>query len=206
MKDLTDQEELSKQIPQTAREFRFGNILLKLTKSKNDTYGLIIKNTENPKVHHTLVAKDKPELHFTNESDGIIPNQHNWIDFEQFGKSLSDMMTELFSNAQRITLDDPRFTGKPVVMLVSQKMMVVDSTRKKVNFDQEVEYEESLFEDIDVSENRMGVICDDDGNELCMILINDGQIFQIDFDSIDSKESEMNQIMRPEFVSGEKYH
>jgi len=84
-------------------------------------------------------------------------------------------------------------------MLVSQKMVVENSTRKKVNFDQEIDYEESLFEDIDVSENRMGVICDDNGNELCMIIINDGQIFKIDLDSLDSKDSEMNQIMRPEF-------
>ena len=204
MKDLTDQTEFSKQIPETAREFRFGNIIIKLTKSKNNTYGLIIKNTENPKFHHTLVAKDKPELHFTKESDGIIPNQHNPIDFEQFGKSLSDMMTELFSNAQRITLDDPRFTGKNTVMIISQKMIVENSTAKKVNFDQEVEYEESLFEDIDVSENRIGVICDKNGDELCMIIVNDGQIFQIDFDSLDSKEYEMNSIMRPQFDSDEK--
>ncbi len=204
MKDLTDQKELSKQIPKTAKEFRFSNMVLKITKSKNDTYGLIIKNTENPKFHHTLIAKDKPELHFTKESDGITPNQHNWIDFEQFGQSLSNMITELFSNAQKLALDDPRFMGKNAVMIISQKMIVENSTAKKVNFDQEVEYEESLFEDIDVSENRMGIICDDDGNELCMIVVNAGQIFQIDLDSLDSKEYEMNQIMRPQFDSDEK--
>jgi len=199
MKDLTDSDELSKQIPQTAREFRFGNMILKITKSKNNTYGFIIINTENPKFHHTLVAKDKPEMHFTKESDGITPNQHQDIDFEQFGKMLSNTVTEMFSNTQKILLDDQRFVGKHVVMFVSQKMIVENSTAKKVNLDQEVNYEESLFEDIDVSENRMGVICDDDGNELCMIVVNDGQIFQIDLDSLDSKESEMNQIMRPEF-------
>jgi len=199
MKDLTNQEELSKQIPQTAKEFRFGNMILKITKSKNGTYGFVIKNTENPKFHHTLVAKDKPEMHFTKESDGITPNQHNSIDFEQFGQSLSNIFTELFSNAQILSLDDPRFTGKHAIMIVSQKMIVENSTRKKVNFDQEIEYEESLFEDIDVSENRIGIICDDNGNELCMIVINDGQIFKIDLEQLDSKDSEMNQIMRPEF-------
>jgi len=69
-------------IPKTAREFGFDNMLLKITKSKNDTYGFIIKNIENPNFHHTLVTKDKPEMHFTKESDGVVPNQHNWIDFE----------------------------------------------------------------------------------------------------------------------------
>ena len=199
MKDITDPDDLSKQIPQTAREFRFGNIILKNTKSQNGTYGIIIKNTENPKFHHTLVAKDKPEMHFTKESDGITPNQHNSIDFEQFGQSLSNIFTELFSNAQILSLDDSRFVGKNTVMIISQKMIVENSTAKKVKLDQKVEYEESLFEDIDVSENRMGVICDDDGNELCMIVVNDGKIFKIDLDSLDSKEIEMNQIMRPEF-------
>lgn len=199
MKDLTNHEEFSKQIPKTAREFRFGNMLLKITKSKNNTYGIIIKNTENPKFHHTLVAKDKPEFHFTKESDGIVPNQHGNIDFEQLAQTFSNIVTEMFSNAQKITLDDLRFTGKLTVMFVSQKMIVVKSTVKKVNFDQEIEYEESLFEDIDVSENKMGIVCDDDGNELCMIIVNNGQIFQIDLDSLDSKDSEMNQIMRPKF-------
>ena len=199
MKDLTDQEELSKQIPETAKEFRFGNVFLKITKSKNGTYGIIIKNTENPKVHHTLVAKTKPEFHFTKESDGITSNQHNWIDFEEFEQIFSNMMTDVFSNAQKITLNDPRFTGKSTVMLVSQKMIVEKSTRKKVNFDQEIEYEESFFEDIDVSENRIGIICDDNGNESCMIIINDGQIFEIELDSLDSKDSEMNHVIRPEF-------
>jgi len=199
MKDFTNQDELSKQIPSTVRELRFGNVLLKITKSNNDTYGIIIKNTDNPKVHHTLIAKDKPEMHFTKESDGIVPNQHNPIDFEVLTQSLSNMINELFSNAQKLSLDDPRFTGKPTVMIVGQKMVVEKSTAKKVNLDQEVEYEESFFEDIDVSENRMGIICDNVGNELCMIIVNDGQIFKIDLDSIDSEDSEMNQIMRPEF-------
>ena len=138
-------------------------------------------------------------MHFTKESDGIIPNQHNSINFEQFGQSLSNIFTELFSNAQRLTLDDSRFVGKQTIMIISQRMVVENTTAKKVNFDQHVEYEESLFEDIDVSENRMGVICNENGNELCMIIVNDGQIFKIDLDSIDSKDFEMNQIMRPEF-------
>lgn len=199
MKDLTNNEELVNEIPKTAREFRFGSMLLKITKSKNGTHGFIIKNTENPNFHHTLVAKDNPEIHFTKESDGVVPNQHNWIDFLQFGESLSNMLNEVLLNAQRIHRDDPRFTGKSTVMLVNQKMIVEKSTVKKVKFDQEIEYDESLFEDIDVSENRLGIICDDEGNELCMIIVNDRQIFKIDLDMMNSKDSEMNQIMRPDF-------
>ena len=84
MKDLTDNEELSNEIPKTVREFRFDNMLLKITKSKNDTYGLVIKNIENPKYHHTFVAeKQNPSFHYTEESDGMTPNAHKHIDYQQ---------------------------------------------------------------------------------------------------------------------------
>ncbi|MCE2506667.1 MAG: hypothetical protein J4F36_09440 [Nitrosopumilaceae archaeon] len=197
MKDLTSQDELEKQIPKTAREFRFGDMIFKITKSKNDTYGFVIKNTENPKFHHTLVAKDEPEMHYTKESDGIAPNQRQDIDFEQFGKNLANMVNDVFSNAKIIPLDDPRFVGKTVVMIMGQRMIVESSTSKKVNFDQEIEYKESLFQDIDLSENRMGVIYD--GDDELLIFVNNGRIFHIDFDSLDSQETEMNQIIMPNF-------
>lgn len=124
MKDLTDNEKLTEEIPKTAREFRFDNMLLKITKSKNDTYGLVIKNTENPKHHHTFVLEEKnPSLQYTKESDGITPNTHKSLDYPQFQQSLAGILQDIFSSAQKITLDNPLLVDKQTLMFVSQKMM-----------------------------------------------------------------------------------
>jgi len=181
MKDLTNNEELAQEIPKTAREFRFDNMLLKITKSKNDTYGLMIKNTENPKHHHTFVAEEEnPSLHYTKESDGKTPNIQKHIDYHQFQQSLADILQGIFSSAEKITLDNPMLADKQTLMFVSQKMIISKKTTKKVIFDQEIEYEESLFQDIDTSENRMGFTIDENDLEQCMIIVQNGEIFKID--------------------------
>ena len=201
MKDLTNNEELGQEIPKTAREFRFDNMLLKITKSKDDTYGLVVKNTENPKHHHTFVLEEKnPSLHYTKESDGITPNIHKPIDYQQFQQRLSDILRSIFSSAQKVTSDNPMLADKQTLMFVSQKMIISKKTAKKVQFDQEVEYEESLFQDIDTSENRIGFTLDENGVEQCMIIIQNGEIFKIDIEQFDSKDWEMNEVFRPEFL------
>lgn len=201
MKDLTDQNELAKQIPTTATEFRFGNMILKITKSKNGTYGMIIKNTENSKFHHTLVAKDKPSFHYTKESDGIIPNQHVDIDFLYLQQEIGRQLQNIFTSAQKITIDDARYSGKKTIMLVSQKMIIEKKTAKKVTFDQEIEYEESLFENIDTKHNRMGFILDENGNEQWMILIQNRDIFKLDLEQFEPENSTMDKVIRPQFHS-----
>lgn len=201
MKDLTNSEELAEEIPKTAREFRFDNMLLKITKSKNDTYGIVIKNIENPKHHHTFVAEEKnPSLHYTKESDGILPNTHKHIDYQQFQQSLADILQDIFSSAQKITLDNPMLEDKETIMFVSQKMIISKKTNKKVVFDQEIEYEESLFQDIDTSENRIGFTLNEKGEEQCMIIVQNGEIFKIDVEQFDSKDWEMDKMFRPEFT------
>lgn len=205
MKDLTNHHELAKQIPETAREFRFNNMILKITKSKNDTYGMVVKNIENPKHHHTFVAKNENlSLHYTKESDGITPNRHKHIDYQEFQQGLAGILQGVFSTAQKISLDDPKLIDKYTLMFVSQKMVIAKKTAKKVIFDQEVAYEESLFQDIDTKENRIGFTFDENDVEQCMIIIQNGEIFKIDVEQFDAKNSEMDKVFRPEFIASKK--
>ena len=207
MKDLTNNEELAEEIPKTAREFRFDNMVLKITKSKNDTYGLVIKNTENPKHHHTFVLEEEnPSLHYTKESDGITPNTQKHIDYKQFQQSLADILHSIFSSAQKITLDNPRLVNKQTIMFVSQKMILSQKTAKKVIFDQEIEYEESLFQDIDTSENRLGFTLNEKGEEQCMIIVQNGEIFKIDVEQFDSNDCETNEVFRPKSISDKNWN
>jgi len=98
VKDLSNNDELANEIPKTAREFCFDNMLLKITKSKNDTYCLVIKNTKNPKHHHTFVAEEKnPSFHYTKESDGITPSRHKHIDYQLFQQSLTNILQCFFN-------------------------------------------------------------------------------------------------------------
>lgn len=201
MKDLTDQIELTMQIPKTAREFRFGKMILIITKSKQGTYGFVIKNEEDPKHHHTLVAKNEPDFHYTQESDGITPNQHQSLDYESLLANIGKSLQSIFSTAQKIELDDSRFTRKNVLMLISQKIIIAEKTPKKVIFDQKIEYKESMFEDIDTSENCMGVVFNENGEEQNMLIIQNGDIFIIDLDNFEPENSKINDVFRPAFGS-----
>jgi hypothetical protein len=197
MKDLTDHAELRSQIPLTAREFRFDNLVLKITK-KNDTYGMVIKNIETPRHHHTFIAENqKPSIHYTKESDGIVPNTQKHIDFQQFQQTLSDILQNIFSDAQKISPSDPKFATKPILMLVSQKMFIAKKTSKKVVFDQEIGCEESFFQDITTHENRIGVMFDENGSEESMIIIQNGEIYKIDLRQFNSGDKEMDLVFRP---------
>ena len=199
MKDLTDHEELAKQIPKTAREFRFNNMILKITKSKNDVYGMVVKNIENPRHHHTFVAEEEnPSFHYTKESDGTIPNRHEHIDYQEFQQSLANILQSIFSAAQEISLDDSNFVDKHTLMFISQKLIIIKKTAKKVIFDQEIEYEESLFQDMDTRENRIGFTFDENGTEQCMIIIKNGKIFKIDVEQFQPENSEINKVFRPQ--------
>lgn len=197
MKDLTNQDDLVQNIPKTAREFRFGNMILIITKSKQGTYGFVIKNKDNPKHHYTLVAKDKPDFHYTTESKGNNPNQHQHLDLEYFSQELGKEIERVFSSAKKIKLDDVEYHGKKILILHSQKMVISEKTRKKVIFDQEIEYEEIFFENLDTSENYMGFVFDDNDQEQEILIVQNGEIFIIDIDVFEPENSNLDKMFRP---------
>jgi len=200
VKDLTDIKELEREIPNTAREFRFDNMVLKITK-KNDTYGFVIKNIENPKHHHTMIADKQPSFHYTKESDGVAPNTHQPIDYQKFQHRLVEILQDIFSTAQKVNVSDPRFANKHTLMFVSQRLFIVKKTAKKVVFDQEIEYEESLFQDIDTSENRMGFTVDENGSEECMIIVQNGDVFKIDVNRFEHDNKVLDSVYRSKINS-----
>ncbi len=195
---MKNKNDLSKEIPETAREFRLDDLLLKITKSEKGSVGFVVKNTNNPHNHHTFVVDGKNfSLHSTKESDGIHPNLHEEIDYEKFLIVLGKALDEIFSNAKKLSLNDPNYIERKVQVMTGQQLVFEKKTRKKVVFNQDVEGYEANFEDIDLSKKGIGAIFDDNGNEISMIIIQNNEIFEINLDDLESKSDELDRLFRP---------
>ena len=190
---MIEQSELDKQIPETAKEFRFANMFFKITRPEKSTVVWLVKNLEQPHEHYTFVVKSgKVSLHQTKEDNKKMPKQREWIDYERMMMKLGKMLERFFKDFQEIELTDPRFIGKKAVLLWGTRLLVEKADSKQVFFDQDIDYDEVLFENIDVAKNAVGTLMDDDDNEIgIMIIINNGSVYQMDLVEWESKNSDL---------------
>lgn len=183
----SNEDELKEQIPETVREFRFGNFLLKVTRSKTGSVGLIMKNTEQSDEHHTMYFKDdQPFLHYTQEGSKGKSNKHTEIDVKKFLEKLAKTLEVFYLGFEKLELTDSRFLGKTSCLVTGSRMIISDINAKKANFEQDVDYHECLFENTDVAQNGFGSIVDGE-NEIGMLMVKDGELFFHDLKDLESK-------------------
>jgi len=123
------------------------------------------------------------------------------IEITKMLKEVGDLLEKTFAKAKKMKLNDPRFVGKKVVF-TSQHRMFIDEivNPKKVKIIHEYLEEETIFEKIDPFKNIFGVLIDDDGTEKYIIFTNNGDVYQINVDEIDSQESWFGSILNPEDI------
>lgn len=178
-------DELTSQIPQNAKEFRYENLVFKYTKSRdtNTITGYVIKNTETPYTHYHFYHKDgKLFLHqslYDKEKKQRIP-----VDVNVELQKLKENIENFFRKAELIEISDVRFVGKQIVTIQKFDLGVDQIKGRKIYFDHNYELAECLFENIEVSKNMFGIIFQDDV-ETHMIIIKDRQIAVIDLKYLD---------------------
>jgi len=187
-------EKIGKQIPKTAKEFRFADLVIKLTANRDDGQisGFMYKDTKTPSQHLHLYFKDnKPYMHQKLEtSEQRLP-----IDYEKFLLELGNATTDIFSSFETVELTDSRFIGKDVNLISNFNMKLSRIKPKEVSFEQDFDQDFTIFENIDTAKNSFGVTCDEIGNETHMIIVKDGDVFVISIEEVEKKGKNLNSIM-----------
>lgn len=191
----------AKQIPETVKEFRYENVIIKITKSKTGSVGLVIKNIEWENHHFTFVVKDgKITMHQTDEGSKNKPKVRQDIDFEKVMRELAKLLGNIFKEAEKLDSTDLRFLGKRSIMLTGTNLFINELKTKKVTFDQDLDYDDTLFENIDTAKNSFGVILDDNDDEIATIFVNNGDIYWLDFEKYALEEYQFDSLMKPAVI------
>lgn len=192
-------DELFGQIPNSAKEFRFANFVIKLTGYRNGVpTGYIMKNTESQNEHyHIYRDQQEQHLHKTLEGKDGSKNEHIPINIEDMLQRLGLMLSMMFSQFNRINMDDNHFIGKKVIFISKPEMFVEKATSKKVFFEQEYDEYQMLFEEIDITRNWFGAVYDENDVETHMIVVKDGQIFTLDLQKLEADSEYFEKIMNP---------
>jgi len=187
-------EEIGKQIPKTAKEFRYADLVMKLTANRDDGQisGFMYKDTKTPSQHFHIYLKDnKPYMHLKLErSEQRLP-----IDYEKFLLELGNALADIFSSFEKVELTDSRFIGKDVNLISNFNMKLSRIKPKEVYFEHELDQDFTIFENIDTAKNSLGVICDEIGNETHMVIVKDGDVFVISLEEVEKKGKNLNYIM-----------
>jgi len=194
---LREEDKLKEQIPETVKEFRYENVIIKITKSKTGSVGLVIKNIEWENHHFTFVVKDrKITMHRTDEGSKNKSKVRQDIDFEKVMKELAKLLGNIFKEAEKLDLTDSRFLGKRSIMLTGTNLFIDELKTKKVTFDQDLDYDDTLFENIDTAKNSFGVILDNNDDEVATIFVNNGDVYRFDLEKYGSEEYHFDSLMK----------
>ncbi len=192
-----DDNRLAKEIPRTVREFRFGNMILKITKSQTGSVGMMIKNEEWENEHYMFVFnKEQASMHHTKERFQNKPSIHQKIDFEKVLQIIGKALEKMLRSSEKLELTDQQYLGKKAFLMTDSRLFIVQKKSKKVRFDQDIDFNETLFENIDTAQNAFGVICDSNDKELCSIFVNNGDVYRLKPEELNDKELEFNSIIK----------
>jgi len=171
---------LLKEIPDTVARFEYGNMVIVLLHPEKKEFDLIIINKENPEIHyHMYQEKGEVYFHKTHHfNDGRQKREP--IDLEKSMIQVGEILSNLFSKAEKVDLNDQRFVGKLVYFLNQHKLNVQEIKKEKVIFDQNYNVEEIPFEKIDVTSHKLGFVFDENNKEKEMIFVQNGNIFRLD--------------------------
>jgi len=171
---------LMRDIPETATKFEYGNMVIAMLHPEKKELDWLIINKENPQIHYHIYQK-KGEVYFLKTHNfKTSRKKHELIDIEESMKMLGKMLTNLFSKAERIYLDDKRFANEVVYFLVEHKLYVKGKTKNKVIFDQNYDVEEVSFCKIDVICHKLGFVFDKNNNEKDLVFVQNGSIFRLE--------------------------
>lgn len=191
-----NEDPLLKDFPDTAKKFEYENMIMVVLHPEKKEFDWIVINKENPGVHYHFY-QEKGEIYFVitrHLKNG--KKEHEHIELEKAMAGLSNVLSDLFSKAEKLDISDSRFAGKRAFMLTGTKLFIDNLIPKKVTFNQDVDYDDTLFENIDIAKNSFGVILDDDENEIATIFVNSGDVYRLNLEKYDSEEYQFDSIMK----------
>lgn len=180
---------LLKDIPESATKFEFANVIIAILHREKKEFDLLIINKDTPGIYYHMF-QEKGEIYF--KKTYRLKNgekKYEYIDLEKFTKKLSIILSEFFSKAEKIEINDERFVGKFVYFIVNHTIHLQEKTKKRVIFGQDYDMEKILFENIDKTFNKLGFTFDKDDKEKDMIFVNYGNIFCIDIKYLDELDN-----------------
>jgi len=180
---MTFEDDFAKLFTEKTKKIRFGNIIISILKPKSKSVGLLFKNLDNPDYHLTLFFNQgRPELHYTDEKT----KEKQWINIQEFQGELARWFHEVFSNAEKIEVNDPRFVGMDVRFISKVNLQVTDSSKREIIVGDNYKTEMKKFENInEIQEDAVGVIIDEDGKEKELLFLKSGDVYKIDLSSIE---------------------
>jgi len=186
---IKSDDPLMKNVPDTVTRFEYENVAIEIRHPEKKEMDILLIMKETPDIHYHIY-QEKGEIYFHktfHSKDG--QEKHESIDIKKSLKKLEEVMSEVFSKAEKLDLNDSKFIGRKVYFLTHNEMNIEKQTKKKVIFGQEVEVEEILFEQIDKNFHKLGFLIDENDSEPDMIFINDGKIFRLNLDLIKQYEN-----------------
>jgi len=179
---------LWKNIPETATRFEYGNIIIVILHPEKKEFDWLLINKENRDFYYHMY-QERGEAYF--HKTKILKNgrkKHESIDLEKSIKQIGEIVSEFFSKAEKVELNDDRFIGKIVYFLGQQKLYVQEKNKKKVIFGQNYDVDEISFEKIDKTSPKLGILFDENDKEKEMIFVQNGNIFRLDLKHFEELE------------------
>ncbi len=172
---------LLKDIPESVTKFEYGNMIIVILHPEKKEPDWLIINKETPGIYyHMYQKKSKLYFHKTyNLKNGRKKHEH--IDLEKSMKKLGEILSNFFSKAEKIEINDGRFVGKFVYFLTQHQLYVKGKTEEKVIFGQNYNVEDIPFEKIDKNFHKLGFVFDENNKEKDMIFVQNERIFHCDF-------------------------
>lgn len=183
---------LLRDIPESATKFEYGNMIIAMLHPEKKEFDWLIINKETPDIYYHMY-QEKGEIYFHkthNLKNGRKKHEH--IDLEKSMKKLGEILSNFFSKAEKIEINDRRFIGKSVYFLTQHQLYVQEKIKERVIFDQNYNVEEIPFEKIDKNSHKLGFVFDENNKEKDMIFVQNGNIFRIDvkyFEELDNSNS-----------------
>jgi len=184
---MTFEDDLAKLFTEKTKKIRYGNIIISILNRNSKSVGLMFKNLDNPDYHLSLYFNQgNPQLHYTYEKAKSRSEKYQWIDIQEFQGKLARWFHEVFSNAEKVELNDPRFTGMNVRFISKVNLQVTDSNKKEITIGDNYETTLKKFENInEIQEDAIGVIINEDGKEKELLFLKSGDVYKLDLSNIE---------------------
>ena len=103
------------------------------------------------------------------------------------------MYLEFWKLLEYIDKNDHRYVGKLVDLCTPPSLFYSKTKQRKAYIDQDIDYSTEKFEEIDLHEPRFGTISDENGYEIELLFIKNGQIFGMSISKLNEMEQKFSE-------------
>ena len=190
---MNNEENLLEEIPKGIKRFRYENLLLSAYYDRDNSPRMIMKNTEWDYHFDFFMHDNKPGIVLTRENQRGTKNEHVLIDVEKSLQKIGEMYLEFWKLLEYIDKNDHRYVGKLVDLCTPPSLFYSKTKQRKAYIDQDIDYSTEKFEEIDLHEPRFDTISDENGDEIELLFIKNGQIFGISISKLNEMEQKFSE-------------